>query len=159
MALIGSSFACGQDDTQAADHAALDRVLPRLPNGLSIDEVEDRLGEPRARSEVEESDEDEAEEVVLTYGLWQLVFDQRLFKRTRYYSTGHWPADRPVAPLDREIHGLPLGSSRAGIERKIGRTEAWQILDFKKRERIWYGNGRWKLSLHNGALAGKENTQ
>jgi hypothetical protein len=124
-----------------------------------MDEVEDRLGEPRARGEAEESEEDEAEEVVLTYGLWQLVFDPRLFKRTRYYPAAHWPADRSVAPLDRRVHGLPLGSSRAIIERQLGKTEAWQILDFKERERIWYGNGRWKLSLRNGLLAGKENTQ
>lgn len=146
-------LACGQGGTQAADHADLERVVPRVPNGLSIDEVEERLGEPRTQYEVEGA------EYVMVYGLWDLVFRPSLYKKTRYYLAGDWPADRSVAPLDRDVRELPLGSSRAEIERKLGKTEAWQILEFKKRERIWYGDGRWKLSLRNGLLAGKENTE
>ena len=96
---------------------------------------------------------------MMVYGLWDLVFRPSLYKRTRYYLAGDWPADRPVAPLDRDIRELPLGSSRVVIERKLGKTEAWQILEFKKRERIWYGDGRWKLTLRNGRLVGKENTE
>jgi len=155
IALVGSSLACGQSDSQAADfqaadHAAPDRVMPRLPNGLSIDEVKERLGEPRAEDEVEGG------EVVLTYGLWQLVFHPSLYKRTRYYRAGYWPADKPIAPLDRQVRELSLGSSRAAVERELGKTEAWQVFDFNKWERIWYGNGRWKLSFRDKKLSGKQ---
>jgi hypothetical protein len=151
--LAGSSLSCGQTASRAAERHDLDRVVPRLPSGLSIEEVERRLGEPEAKFEVEDS------EVVLTYRLWQAVFRPSLYKRTRRYLAGERLGDRPVASLDREIPELPLGSSRAVIERKLGKTEAWQILEFKKRERVWYGDGRWKLSLRNGLLAGKENTE
>lgn len=153
--LAGSSLSCGQTASQAADRPDLDRVVPRLPSGLSIEEVEERLGEPEDKFEVEVGDP----EVVLTYRLWQVVFRPSLYKRTRRYLAGERQGNRPVARLDREIRELPRGSSRAVIERKLGKTEAWQILEFKKRERVWYGNGRWKLSLRNGLLFGKENTQ
>jgi hypothetical protein len=43
--LIGSSLACGQNSSQAAGQAAglkhLDWVVPRLPSGLSMEEVEE----------------------------------------------------------------------------------------------------------------------
>jgi hypothetical protein len=147
--LIGSSLACGQNASQAAGLKDLDRVVPRLPSGLSIEEVEERLGESEARFEVEGS------ETVLTYRLWQVVFRPNLYKRTRLYRAGYWPAGRPVAPLDRKIRALKLGISRHIVERKLGKTEAWQILTFKEDERLWYGGGRWKLHFVDRRLAGK----
>jgi hypothetical protein len=55
--LIGSSLSCGQNDiTQTAGRHELDRVVPRLPNGLSIEEVEERLGEPERQYEAEGSE-------------------------------------------------------------------------------------------------------
>jgi hypothetical protein len=149
IVLIGPSLACGQGDTQAAERVDLDRVVPRLPNGLSIDEVEDRLGEPRALDEVE------GEEMVLTYRVWQLVFRPSLYKRTRYYPGAYWPADRPVAPLDRKVQALELGSSRRAVERELGKTETWQILTLGSNERLWYGNGRWKLVFKDRRLSGR----
>lgn len=149
IVLIGSSLACGQGDTQAAERVDLDRVVPSLPNGLSIDEVEDRLGEPRARDEVEGG------EMVLTYRVWQLVFRPSLYKRTRYFPGAYWPADRPVAPLDREVQALELGSSRRAVERELGKTETWQILTLGSNERLWYGNGRWKLVFKDRRLSGR----
>lgn len=149
IALSGSSLSCGQGETQAAERGDLDRVMPRLPNGLSMDEVEDRLGEPRAQDEVEGG------EMVMIYGPWQLVFDPSLYKRTRFYLAGYWPADRPVAPLDRQIHALKLGSSRRTVERDLGKTEAWQVLTLGSNERLWYGNGRWKLRFSDRRLSGK----
>jgi hypothetical protein len=53
------------------------------------------------------------------------------------------------------IRELPLGTSLAATESKVGKTEAWEILDFRKREHIWYGNGRWELSFRNEVLTGK----
>lgn len=149
IAVIGSSLACGQGDTQAAELGALDRLVPRLPNGLSIDEVEERLGEPLARDEVEET------EVALTYDHWQLVFDPSLLRRTRFYLGGYWPANRPVAPLDRKVRALKLGISRRTVERDLGKTEAWEILTIGSNERLWYGNGRWKLHFSDRRLSGK----
>jgi hypothetical protein len=149
IAVLGTSLACGQRDIQAAQRVDLDRVVPRLPNGLSIDEVEDRLGKPRARDEVE------GEEMVLTYRVWQLVFRPSLYKRTRYYPGAYWPADRPVAPLDRSVRALELGSSRQTVERELGKTEVWQILTLGSNERLWYGNGRWKLVFKDRRLSGR----
>jgi hypothetical protein len=151
--LIGSSLACGQNSSQAAGQAAglknLDRVVPRLPSGLSIEEVEERLGEPDARFEVEGG-----QETVLTYRLWQVVFRPSLYKRTRKYIVGE-RRDQPVALLDRKVRALKLGRSRETVEQELGKTEAWQVLDFGSNERLWYGNGRWKLHLVNRKLAGK----
>jgi len=103
--LIASSSACGQNSSQAAALNNLDRVVPRLPSGLSIEEVEDRLGEPNAQFEVTIG----APETVLTYGLWQVVFRPSLYKRTRRYPAGE-RGDQPVAPLDRKIRAVPRTS-------------------------------------------------
>lgn len=147
--LIGSSLACGQNASQAAGLKDLDRVVPRLPSGLSVEEVEERLGEPEVRAEVE------GPETVLIYRLWQVVFRPSLYKRSRDYPAGEWPNGRPVAPLDRKIRALKLGISRQTVERKIGKTETWQVLDFGSNERLWYGDGRWKLHFVDRSLAGK----
>lgn len=147
--LVGSLLACGQNASQAVDLKDLDRVVPRLPSGLSIEEVEERLGESEAQFEAEGS------ETVLTYRLWQVVFRPNLYKRTRLYRAGYWPAGRPVAPLDRKIRALKLGISRKTVERKIGKTETWQVLDFGSNERLWYGDGRWRLHFVDRRFAGK----
>lgn len=150
--LAGSSVSCGQTASQAAEQHNLDdldRVIPRLPSGLSTEEVEERLGEPEANFEVEGS------EIVLTYRLWQVVFRPNLYKRTRRYLAGDRLGDRPVGPLDRKVRALKLGSSRKTVEQKLGKTETWQVLDFGSNERLWYGNGRWKLHFSNRHLSGK----
>lgn len=147
VALIGSVLGCGQDSPQAVTRGALDRVVPRLPRGLSIDEVEELLGEPRARFE------GEGGEIVLNYEPWLLVFKPSLYERTRNYPSGYWPRKRPVAPLDRRVRALRLGSSRRTVERELGRTETWQILIRGKDESVWYGNGRWKLQFLDGRLS------
>jgi hypothetical protein len=149
VALLIPTLGCGQSATQAEAAGRLDQVVPRLPSGLSVEEVEARLGEPRDKFEAEGS------EIVLTYGLWQVVFHPSLYKRSRYYRGGYWPADRPVAPLDRKIKALKLGSSRRIVEREIGKTETWQVLAFGSNERLWYGNGRWKLQFKDRRLSGK----
>jgi hypothetical protein len=152
--LVGSSLACGQNASQAAGKIAglkkLDRVVPRLPNGLSIEEVEERLGEPEVRIDVEVG----GSETVLTYRLWQVVFRPSLYKRTRKYPSGE-RRTQPVTVLDRKVRALNLGSSRAIVERELGKTEAWQVLAFGTNERLWYGNGRWKLHFVNRKLAGR----
>lgn len=149
LALAGPFVACGQSDTQAAQRQNLDRVVPRLPNGLSIAEVEARLGPPQDQIEAEDS------EIVLSYGLWEVVFHPTLYKRTRSYREGYWPAGKEIAPLDRQVRELKLGIPRATVERKLGKTEAWQVLSFGSNERLWYGNGRWKLHFKNRQLSGK----
>lgn len=148
--LVSSSLACGQNASQVAGLKDLDRVIPRLSSGLSIEEVEERLGEPEVRFEV-----GMGSEAVLTYRLWQVVFRPSPYKRTRRYPAGDRPNGRPVAPLDRKIRALKLGISRQTVERKIGKTETWQVLDFGSNERVWYGNGRWKLHFVDRSLAGK----
>jgi hypothetical protein len=154
--LIGSSLACGQSSSQAAGQAAglkhLDRVVPHLPSGLSIEEVEERLGEPEARVELEVG----GPETALTYRLWQVAFSPSLYKRTRIYIAGERLADQqPVALLDRKVRALKLKSSREIVEQELGKTEAWQVLNFGSNERLWYGNGRWKLHFVDRRLAGK----
>jgi len=149
-AVLAGSLACGQSRVAASDLGKLDRMIPRLPRGVSLGEVEQRLGPPRDVSELEGG------EVAAYYKLWQLVFEPNLIIRERYYKAGYWPRGRPFAPLDRRIRELRLGMSRAAAEAQLGKTEAWQILDFKQRERLWYGNGRWRLSFRNEALTGKK---
>jgi len=150
--LTVSALACGQNASRAAGLKDLDRVVPRLPSGLSIEEVEERLGEPEARFVVEVG----GTETVLTYRLWQVVFRPNLYMRIRRYSAGYRHADKqPVASLDRKVRALKLGSSRQTAERQLGKTETWQILSFEKDERLWYGRGRWKLHFVDRRLAGK----
>lgn len=149
--LIGSLLACGQNSSHAAGPKDLDRVVPQLPSGLSIEEVEERLGEPEARFELEVG----GAETALTYGQWEVAFSPSLYKRTRRYLAGERLGDRPVAPLDRKIRALNLGSSRGTVEKELGKTEAWQVLDFGSNERLWYGNGRWKLHFSDQRLSGK----
>jgi hypothetical protein len=109
--------------------------------------VEERLGEPEAKFEAEDS------EVVLNYRLWQLVFRPSLYKRTRRYRVRH--SDQSVAALDHSVRGLKMGSSRKVVESALGKPEAWQVLDFGKNERLWYGNGRWKLRFSDRRLSKK----
>jgi hypothetical protein len=149
--LAASSLSCGQNASQAAELHDLDRIVPRLPSGLSIEEVEERLGEPEAQFVVETG----GPETVLTYRLWQLVFRPNLYKRTRFYRAGQWPPGRPLAPLDRKIRALKLGISRHTVEQKVGKTETWQVLILGEDERLWYGGGRWKLHFVDRRLAGK----
>jgi hypothetical protein len=150
VTVLVASPACGQGRVAVSGLGKLDRVIPRFPRGMSLAEVEQRLGPPRDVRDLEGG------EVAAIYNLWQLVFEPNLIVRERFYKAGFWPRGRSFAPLDRKIHELRLGTSRAAAEAKIGKTEAWQILDFEKRERIWYGNGRWRLSFRNQALAAKK---
>jgi hypothetical protein len=147
---LGGILACGQSRVAASDLGTLDHVVPHLPTGMSLSEVEQRLGPPRDVRELEGG------VVAALYSAWQLVFEPDLVIRERFYKAGYWPRGRPFPPLDRKVHELRLGTSRATAEAKLGKTEAWQILDFKKRESIWYGNGRWKLSFRNETLTGKK---
>ena len=149
IALVGSSLSCGQSDTQAAERGALDRIVPRLPNGLSIDEVEERLGEPNSQVENENS------EIVQNYRLWRVVFHPSLYVRIRSYAAGWRLPDPPVAQLDRQVSALKLGSSRRTVERELGKTDTWEILTYGSRERLWYGDGRWELYFTDRRLSGK----
>ena len=151
--LIASSLACGQNASKAAGLKDLDQLVPRLPGGLSIEEVEERLGEPEGRFEVEQG----GTATVLTYQLWQVVFHPDLQEKIRRYPGGYRHADRePVASLDRKVRELTLGSSRKAVERKLGKTQTWEILTFGKNEWLWYGRGRWKLHFADRRLAGKK---
>jgi hypothetical protein len=150
VVVLAGSLACGESRVAASDLGKLDRVIPRLTRGMTLAEIEQRLGPPRDVRELEGG------EVAALYRLWQLVLEPNLIIRQRFYKAGYWPSGRPFAPLDRAIRELPLGTSLAATEAKLGKTEAWEILDFKERESIWYGNGRWKLSFRNGALTGKK---
>ena len=152
VVLIGSSLACGQNASQAAGMKDLDRVVPRLPSGLSIEEVEERLGEPEARFDVEQG----GAATVLIYRLWRVVFQPNLYIRIRGYLGGERHAnDQPVASLDREVRALKLGSSKRTAERELGQTETWQIQTLGKKEWLWYGRGRWKLHFVDRRFAGK----
>jgi len=146
---VVSSFACGESQVAAASLGRLDHVIPRLPRGMSRAEVEERLGPPRDVRELEDR------RVAALYSLWQLVFEPNLVIRQRFYKSGYWPPNRPFAPLDDKIRELPLGTSLWATEARLGQTETWEILKYKEIERIWYGNGRWKLRFSNRRLAGK----
>jgi hypothetical protein len=99
-------------------------VIPRLPRGTSLAEIEQRLGPPLDVREFE------GDEVAALYRLWQLVFKPNLIIRQRFYKAGYWPPGRPFGPLDREIRELPLGTSLAATEAELGKTEGWEILEF-----------------------------
>lgn len=150
--LVSSSVACGQTASQAAGLKDLDRMVPRLPSGLSIEEVEERLGEPEQKFETKVG----GTETVLTYRLWQVVFRPNLYMRIRRYAAGDRHAEeQPVAVVDRKVRALKMGSSRQTVERELGKTEAWQIRTFGEAERLWYGRGRWKLFFTDRHLSGK----
>jgi hypothetical protein len=141
--------ACGQNGSRAASLQALNKKVPRLPNGTTVEEVEDRLGAPRNRAKLEDG------EISLYYGLWQLIFDPRLTARIRYYKAGYWPPDRPVGKLDRDVRGLKLKTPLSAVERKLGKPESWEILVRGEKESVWYGPGRWKLVFSGGTLSRK----
>ena len=146
--LVGS-LACGHNQVAASDLATLDRVVPRLPRGMPLAAVEKRLGPPRDVRTLDGGG------VAALYRLWQLVFEPNLIIRQRFYKAGYWPPNRPFALLDRKIRALPLGTSLAAAEARLGQTETWEILNFNESEHIWYGNGRWKLHFSNRRLTGK----
>jgi hypothetical protein len=150
MLLSLGSSACASNEPAPKDLAFLDDKVPRLSLGTSVEEVEDQLGVPRNSAVLEDG------EVTLHYGLWLLVFDPKLKVRSRFYRAGYWPKGRSFGSLDRGVHRLRLGSSKTAIERELGKPGTWEVLDFKTRERLWYGNGRWKLQLRGGRLASKE---
>ncbi len=151
LVLSSAGLACA-DSGGSADLATAqgdDKRIPRLASGLSVQEVERQLGQPQSQVELEGG------EVSLQYGLWQLVFDPNLITRIRSYRAGFWPKHRPFGPLDRDVRELSSGSSRATVESKVGKTEAWEVLSYHENERLWYGNGRWKLVLSDQALTKK----
>jgi hypothetical protein len=152
---LGSAACAHNDSNRTAGRLleAPDQKIARLASGLSVGEVEDRLGDPSARADLEEGEE------TLYYGLWQLVFNPDLESRIRSYRAGYWPSGKSFASLDRAMHRLPLGVSRGTVERRIGKTEAWEIIEFADDERLWYGNGRWKLSFREGELVRKQLTE
>jgi len=150
---LSAVAACAQGGSQAAGLHALDGRIPQLSNGASIEEVEDVLGAPRNRVELEEG------EISLYYGstsgLWQLLFSPELISRARYYQTGHWPPGKSVEGLDHDVRKLRLGISFKAVERQLGKPESWQISIPKQREYLWYGPGRWKLVFSHESLVRK----
>jgi hypothetical protein len=151
-ALILISFggiACASDGSAASDAASLDSEVPRLSSGASVQEVEEEIGAPRAHAELEDG------EMSLYYGLWQLIFDPDLKVRIRSFKAGYWPPGRSFKALDEGVAKLKAGASKHTVEETLGKPEAWEIKDFKQREVLWYGNGRWKLVLRNSKLAAK----
>src|SRR6476646_2568823 len=99
---LAGGLACGQSPVDASDLGRLDREIPRLPGGMSLAEVEGRLGSPQDVSRLASG------EVAAHYQLWQLVFEPYLIIRERFYKAGYWPSGRPFAPLDSSIHQLRL---------------------------------------------------
>jgi len=149
LAALVAFAACGQDGSQAASVGLFDEKIPQLCNGASVEEVEDRLGDPRNRAVLEKG------EVALYYGLWQLFFEPGLTVRVRYYKAGYWPPGQPVGELDREVRKLESRISLATAEHQLGKPESWQIEVPKKTEDLWYGPGRWKLVFSHGSLVRK----
>jgi hypothetical protein len=142
-------IACASDEDASSKAAHLDREVPKLPSGASVEEVEKELGSPRAQAELEDG------EVSLYYGLWQLIFDPGLKVRIRSFKAGYWPPGRPFKVLDERVTKLRLGSPKHAVEETLGKPEAWEIKDYQRREVLWYGNGRWQLILRDGKLAAK----
>lgn len=143
--------ACANDGSASSHRATLDKEVPRLPSGATIEEVEQVIGPPRSQAELEDG------EVSLYYGPWQLVFDPDLEVRIRSFKAGYWPSGRSFAALDKDVKKL-VGSVRHTVEQAPGKPEAWEIKEFKHRENLWYGNGRWKLVFRDGKLAAKVRT-
>jgi hypothetical protein len=152
---LSTGLGCGQGGSSAAGfHGAanlhvLDKEIPNLASGLSVEEVEGRIGSPKSASELEGG------EVALYYGHWRLYFDPGLRDRVRSYKAGYWPEGRPVAELDREVRGVDLKSSIDEVEQELGRPGSWQIVLPGRKEKLWYGPGRWELVFSRGNLVGK----
>jgi hypothetical protein len=147
---LSAVAACSQAGRQTAGLHFLDERVPQLPNGASIEEVEDALGPPRNRAEVFAG-------TALYYGngRWLLLFDPGLKGSARSYKTGYWPPGKPVDQLDQDVHKLKLRSSLAAAERRLGKPESWEIDVPEKKESLWYGPGRWRLIFSHESLVRK----
>lgn len=52
-----------------------------------------------------------------------------------------------------------MGLSRGVVESELGKTETWEIRVPRKKEFLWYGNGRWRLKLVDHRLTAKDYTE
>src|SRR6185436_3779015 len=108
----------GESEGQQIGGKVLDQEVRRLQPGMSVNDVEMRLGHPRLERTLRE-------EEVLYYGRWLLIFEPNLKRRTRYYKVGPW-ASHPAA-LDAMVARLPQGTSITRVRGKFGAPEALTI--------------------------------
>jgi hypothetical protein len=138
--------ACAQDAPEPTVSRHVERQVLDLEPGESIGQIEARLGNPRLKKSVEG-------DTVLYYGLWQLVFDsnQELENWTRYLKGERW---NNIRALNTAVSSLKVGESMQEVRSELGVPMAIQVLAVKpaRKEKLWYGNGRWALEFVDKVL-------
>jgi hypothetical protein len=140
---------CGDSHHQTeATPGVLTRQIINLRQGVSVDLVKQRLGEPDA-------ERSEGNSESLSYGIWQLSFvDNRLKTRSKVIApeNGHLVLQSPK--ITKKVLQLKLGTKLNEVEAKLGAPETVSVIYEGQSQPIRIlSYASWQLTFVHGALS------
>jgi hypothetical protein len=129
------------------DGVSLDGAVMRLPQGASIDAVEEDLGPPNSIADANES------ETAAQYGVWQLVFrDGLLDRKAREYRPSK-PARASNPAFDRAVLSLRLGMSVGSVKSMLGVPTSYErVFEGSDPPIVLLRYGPWEISFEREKL-------
>jgi hypothetical protein len=140
---------CGDSHHQTeATPGVLTRQIINLRQGVSVDFVKQRLGEPDA----ERSDGNSES---LSYGIWQLSFEKNRLKTSSKLiapKNGHLVLQSPK--VTKKVLQLEIGTKLKEVEAKLGAPEAVSVIyEGQPRPIRILSYASWELTFVHGALS------
>ena len=139
---------CGESRQEVAiSNRTLTRQIVRLHQGMRVEDVKDRIGQPKSESS-------HGSNVALNYGLWQLSFvNGRLTSRSMVFI----PAQKGTSIVGRQrrtaIEKLHLGIGTARVEAILGPPEVVYVVYERDGHPVRiYRYDPWELTFVNGIL-------
>ncbi len=140
---------CGDSHQETeATSSALTRQIISLRQGVSVDFVKQRLGEPDA----ERSDGDSES---LSYGIWQLSFvENRLETRSKVIAPKNGQLVLQSPKVTKKVLQLKIGTKLKDVEAKLGAPETVSVIyEGQSRPIRILSYASWELTFVHGALS------
>ena len=140
---------CGDSHQETeATPRALARQIVNFKQGVSVDLVKQRLGEPDAERSGGNSES-------LSYGIWQLSFvNNRLETRSKLIGpkNGHLVLQSPK--VTKKVLQLEIGTKLKEVETKLGAPETVAVIyEGQSRPIRILSYASWELTFVDGALS------
>jgi hypothetical protein len=148
LTFVSCVVGCGQVEKETKSGASLSREIRHLTQGMSVEMVESRLGEPKAEQSTGNAD-------ALSYGIWQLTFVRNhLATRSKVIVPSKSRRAMRGHEVNKVVRQLKLGAKIGVVEAKLGDPEVVYVIyegDPQPVKVLRYGS--WQLTFVHRKLS------